>query len=102
MDRRYYNRPSCKARLEGWGVKIKFDIDCTPEEARAFLGLPDVVPLQTAMMAEVEKRMKDGLAAMSPEAILNTWLPAGVRNLEEMQKMFWAQFPGAQRNTNKD
>jgi hypothetical protein len=80
-------------------VKIKFDIDCTPEEARAFLGLPDVVPLQTAMMAEVEKRMKEGLAAMSPEAILNTWLPAGVRNLEELQKMFWAQFPGAGRNT---
>ncbi len=75
-------------------MKIKFDIDCTPEEARAFLGLPDVVPLQSAMMAEVEKRMKEGLDAMSPEALLNTWLPAGVRNLEELQKIFWAQFRG--------
>jgi len=83
-------------------VKIKFDIDCTPEEARAFLGLPDVVPLQTAMMEEVEKRMKDGLAAMSPEAILNTWLPAGVRNLEEIQKIFWGQFRGTGRDNDKD
>jgi len=79
-------------------VKIKFDIDCTPEEARAFLGLPDVAPLQSAMMGEVEKRMKAALEAMSPEAILKTWLPAGMQNLEEMQKMFWAQFPGGNRD----
>jgi hypothetical protein len=83
-------------------VKIKFDIDCTPEEARAFFGLPDVVPLQTAMMAEVEKRMKAGLDAMSPEALLKTWLPAGMQNFEEMQKMFWSRFPGAGQWTDKD
>jgi hypothetical protein len=78
-------------------VKVKFDIDCTPEEARAFFGLPNVVPMQTAMMTELEKRMKDGLDAMSPEALLKIWLPAGMQNLEELQKMFWAQFP----NMNK-
>jgi hypothetical protein len=86
------------AALGGQGVKIKFDIDCTPEEARAFLGLPDVAALQTAMMGEVEKRMKAALEAMSPEAILKTWLPAGMQNLEEMQKMFWAQFPGGSKD----
>ena len=79
-------------------MKIKFDIDCTPEEARAFMGLPDVGPLQGAMMAEVEKRMKAALDAMSPEALLKTWLPAGMHNLEEMQKMFWAQFPGGKKD----
>jgi hypothetical protein len=82
----------------GSGVKIKFDIDCTPEEARAFLGLPDVAPLQAAMMQEVEKRMRDALEAMSPEALLNKWLPAGMQNLEEMQKMFWAQFGGTKKD----
>lgn len=75
-------------------MKIKFDIDCTPEEARAFIGLPDVAPLQEAMMGEVEKRMKAALDAMSPEALLKTWLPAGMQNLEEMQKMFWSRFSG--------
>ena len=79
-------------------MKIKFDIDCTPEEARAFMGLPDVGPLQSAMMAEVEKRMKAALDAMSPEALLKTWLPAGMQNLEDMQKMFWSQFPGGKKD----
>jgi hypothetical protein len=80
------------------GVKIKFDIDCTPEEARSFLGLPDVAPLQGAMMEEVEKRMKAALDATSPEALLNRWLPAGMQNLEDMQKIFWAQFQGGKKD----
>jgi hypothetical protein len=31
-------------------MKITIDIDCTPGEARAFLGLPDVAPLQAEVM----------------------------------------------------
>ncbi len=72
-------------------MKVTFDIDCTPEEARAFLGLPDVQPMQKAMMAEVEQRMKDNLDSMSPDALFKTWLPAGMESLEQMQKMFFSQ-----------
>ena len=31
-------------------MKITVNVDCTPEEARSFLGLPDVQPLQAAVM----------------------------------------------------
>ena len=41
-------------------MKVTIDVDCTPEEARAFLGLPAVAPLQEAMMQELQKRMLDG------------------------------------------
>ncbi len=71
-------------------MKITFDIDCTPEEARAFLGLPDVRPMQEALMAKVEERMAANLEAMSPEALLKTWLPAGVQSMEQLQNMFWS------------
>ena len=30
----------------------------TPEEARAFMGLPDVAPMQKKMMEEMQARMK--------------------------------------------
>ena len=72
-------------------MKINFDIDCSPEEARAFLGLPDVQPMQKAMMAEVEERMKAGLDAMGPDALFKTWLPAGMESFEQMQKIFFTQ-----------
>jgi hypothetical protein len=35
-------------------MKITINVDCTPAEAREFLGLPDLRPLQAAWLAEVE------------------------------------------------
>jgi hypothetical protein len=80
-------------------MKIKIDVDCTPQEARTFLGLglPDVAPMQKAMMTEVHKRMTDNLAAMDPETLFKTWLPAGIQGLEQMQKAFWAQMAGGDK-----
>lgn len=73
-------------------MKISVDVDCTPEEARSFLGLPDVKPMQDAMMQEIQNRMMANLQAMEPEALFSTWLPAHVQGMEQMQKFFWSQF----------
>jgi hypothetical protein len=75
-------------------MKIKFDIDCTPEEARRFLGLPDVAPMQETLMKEVEKRLLANLQAMEPEQLVKTWLPASIQGWEQMQQMFWKQMGG--------
>ena len=72
-------------------MKITINVDCSPEEARSFLGLPDVKPMQTAMMEEVENRMRANMEAMDPEILMKTWLPAGIEGFEQMQKTFWAQ-----------
>lgn len=72
-------------------MKLKFDIDCTPEELRAFFGLPDVKPMQDRLMAELEEKMRVNLTALDPETMLNTWLPAGLRGFEQLQEMFFAQ-----------
>lgn len=77
-------------------MKITIDVDCTPEEARAFLGLPDVGPMQATLMAEVEKRMMEGLRASDPEMLMRTWLPAGLQGWEALQK-FWTQVGAAGR-----
>ena len=75
-------------------MKIHLDIDCTPEEARTFLGLPDVGPMQEALMAELQKRMMANLHAMEPEQLFKTWLPAGIQGWEQLQKAFWSQMSG--------
>ena len=82
-------------------MRISVDIDCTPEEARAFLGLPDVKPMQEALMGQMQERMMSALSAMDPETMLKTWLPAGVQSMELLQKIFWAQF-GAGRRERKE
>ena len=73
-------------------MKVTVNIDCSPEEARAFLGLPDVAPLQDAMMAQMKAQMEKTAAAMDPETFLKTIFPAQAGGLAEIQKAFWAQF----------
>jgi hypothetical protein len=72
-------------------MKVKFDIECTPQEARVFLGLPDLEPMQAALMKELEDRMRDNLRSLDPETMIKTWLPATIQGWGEVQKMFWEQ-----------
>ena len=75
-------------------MKIKFDIDCTPEELRSFFGLPDVRPMQDELLKEVEERLRANLKALDPETMLKTWLPAGLKGFEQLQEMFMSQMAG--------
>jgi len=89
------DREARAGSLEKRTMKIKVDVDCTPEEARTLFGLPDVKPIQEALMAQIEARMTKTLAAMEPEALFKMWLPAGIQGLEEWQKFAWSIFSGA-------
>ena len=60
-------------------MKVKVEIECTPEEARAFMGLPDVQPMQEALMKEIEARLRAGMQVMDPEIMVKTWLPASIQ-----------------------
>ena len=72
-------------------MKVTFDIDCTPEEARQFLGLPNIAPIQDRMLKEMEGRMLEGMQSLDPETFMKTWMPITMDSWQEMQKYFWAQ-----------
>ena len=68
-------------------MKINVEIDCTPAEARAFLGQPDVTPLNDAMVAEMQKRMEANVAAMQPEELMKTWTSFGLQAQDQFRRM---------------
>jgi len=72
-------------------MKFKFDIECTPEEARQFIGMPNVAPLQDKMMKEVEEKMRENIQSLDPETFVKTWMPSTVQGWGDMQKMFFGQ-----------
>lgn len=80
-------------------MKVTVDIDCTPEEARRFLGLPDVTALQEAMIEEMQRRLREGLSAADAEALMRAWMPLGQQGWEQLQSMFWPPRGGT---TGKD
>ena len=75
-------------------MKIKLDIDCTPEELRSFFGLPDVRPMQEELLKNVQERLSANLKTLDPETMLKTWLPAGLKGFEQLQEMFMSQVAG--------
>ena len=52
-------------------MKATMNIDCTSEEARAFLGLPDAQSLQEHLMKEMQERLSANLKAMDPNTMIN-------------------------------
>lgn len=75
-------------------MKVTIDIDCTPAEARQFMGLPDLQPLQKAMLDEMEKRMMAEIDRFSPDGLFKLWFSAMPQNAEWMQSLFGSMFPG--------
>ena len=71
-------------------MKITIEVDCSPEEARAFLGLPEVRPLQERLLTEMEARMADYLRQTDPQTLVEQWMPFGVKGLEQWQSV-WVQ-----------
>ena len=75
-------------------MKITVDIDCTPEEARQLMGLPDVSGVQQEVIEEMRRQIMAGLENMDPQAVLKMWAPSGAEGWEQLQKMFWSGLTG--------
>jgi Family of unknown function (DUF6489) len=69
-------------------MKVNIEIDCTPVEARQFFGLPDVVPMQTAMMDKLQQQMMSNIDKVSPESLMQTWFSFDPKLAERFQEMF--------------
>ena len=76
-------------------MKITINVDCTPAEARSFMGLPDVAPMQEAMLKEMQERTMANLQAMQPAEMIQAWLPMGMQNWMDLQKQFWEKLMAA-------
>jgi hypothetical protein len=68
-------------------MKVTVDIDCTPLEARQFFGLPDVQPMQQAVMAEMERRTLAEMEKFAPENLLQTWFSTGQQGADLFTKL---------------
>jgi hypothetical protein len=84
-----------QAEGQSGAMKITIEVDCTPAEARAFMGLPDVEPLQAEVMAEIQRRVMQGLAMTDPQQLLKTWAPWGTQSMEAFQNFMRSATSGS-------
>ena len=69
-------------------MKVNIEIDCTPLEARQFFGLPDVQPMQTAVMDKLQQQMMSNIDKVSPESLIQSWISFDPKLADRMQDMF--------------
>ena len=68
-------------------MKMTIEIDCSPQEARAFLGLPDVSGLNDKLVEEMQKRMTANMAMLSPDELIKNWTAVGVGAQEQFRNL---------------
>ena len=79
-------------------MKISFDVECTPEEARRFMGLPDLTPVHEAYISRMTKAVGEGMTADTVTDMMRSWGPMSEAGTQMFKTMF-DQMTGAARKT---
>lgn len=74
-------------------MKVNISVDCTPEEARRFLGLPEVAGMQDRLIEALERRLAEAIDSSDTATLMQTWLPLAAKGLEQWQAV-WGQLAG--------
>lgn len=68
-------------------MKITVDVDCTPEEARRFMGLPDLGPLHETYLAKMRSAIDQGITPETIQSMMQSWSPMGEAGLSLWRQM---------------
>lgn len=71
-------------------MKMTIEVDCSPEEARRFLGLPDVSAMNEHLVAEMTKRIDANVSMLNPEEYLKNWMSLGAGAQEQFRRFMEA------------
>ncbi|MET0137888.1 MAG: DUF6489 family protein [Sphingobium sp.] len=83
-------------------MKVTVDVDCTPAEARAFLGLPDVTPIHDKYVETVLSGF-DGVKSMEQmETLFKSFSPMGDAGVRLFKQMMDIGLAGAFSGKNGD
>ena len=83
-------------------MKIKIDVDVTPQELREFFGLPDVQPLQSQIMDTIREKMDTGAEGFDPITLMKRVVPQNLQAVEAVQKAFWDSLYGSKPDQSKE
>jgi hypothetical protein len=78
-------------------MKMTIEVDCTPEEARRFMGLPDVSALNEHLVDEMKGRIDANMSMISPDELMKNWMAFGTGAQEHFRKLMEVGMSAATR-----
>jgi len=77
-------------------MKFTINVECSPEEARAFFGLPDVSGVNEIIVDGLKKRTEENLETLTdPQKFFESVVTNSAGNMDAMQKAFSGLMAGA-------
>ncbi len=82
-------------------MKFTVNVECSPEEARRFMGLPDVTPINDKLVEEMGKRMEANLKMMSGGDMMSSWMSVGTQAQDAFVKLMTSGATAASASREK-
>ncbi len=77
-------------------MKLTINIDCTPQEARTFFGMPDLDPMNEMIVQEMTRRAKENIDTLAdPERFVEQWFAMSGKGFEAFQNLMGAGMAGS-------
>lgn len=83
-------------------MKFTVEVECTPEEARRFVGLPDVTPINEMLVREMGARMEQNVQMMAPEQMMRSWFSVGTQAQDAFMKLMTSSAQSASKMMGGD
>jgi hypothetical protein len=75
-------------------MKMTIEVDCTPEEARRFMGLPDVSGLNDHIVREMQSKISSNMSLLSADELVKNWMAFGQGAQEQFRKLMDVSLKG--------
>jgi hypothetical protein len=69
-------------------MNFTVNVECTPEEARRFLGLPDMSAVHDIYLERLKRMVDEGITPDLVEQLMKTWGPMNEVSMNFWRKMF--------------
>jgi hypothetical protein len=83
-------------------MKVNIEVDCTPEEVRRLVGLPDLTPVHDAYLGRMKDSFAKGVTPELVEQAVRTWMPGGAQGVDFVRDLIGGLAQGAAKAKAKD
>jgi Family of unknown function (DUF6489) len=81
-------------------MKFNIEVDCTPEEVRRLVGLPDLTSVHDVYLSQVKDVMTKGVSPDMVEGMVRNWVPMGGAGVDLVKDLI-GQFAGGTSKSKK-
>lgn len=63
-------------------MKFNIEVECTPEEVRRLVGLPDLTEVHEVYLTKMKDVMNTGLTPDMMDSMVRNWVPGGAAGMD--------------------